>query len=103
MLLFFATLLVSTVDVPAAHGASCVVRALERPADASEVLVADGSDRREDQAASRRPHAPMPLATARFAFSPRLVSCALYAPPALGPRAQASLPSSQRDPPDSLA
>jgi len=27
MLLFFATLLVSTADVPAAHGASCVVRA----------------------------------------------------------------------------
>ncbi|HKZ32266.1 MAG TPA: hypothetical protein VJ648_07905 [Vicinamibacteria bacterium] len=103
MLLFFATLLVSTADVPAAHGASCVVRALERLADAPKVLVADGSAHREDRAASRRAHAPVSPPATRFAFSPQLLAHALYTPPALGPRAQASTPSSQRDPPDSLA
>jgi len=103
MLFSLLTLFVSAAEVPAANGASCLLPAPGRHESALAAFVVDASARREDQAASRRAHAPAALPAARFAFSPRLLSCALYAPPALGPREQAALPSSQRDPPDSLA
>jgi hypothetical protein len=102
MLLFFLTLFVSAADVPAAQEASSVGRVPERHTSAPS-LVADGFTHREDRAASRRAQTPPALPAARFAFSPRLQASTLYAPPALAPRAQAATPSSQRDPPDSLA
>ena len=103
MIVCLLTLVVSAARVPAAHGASCVVLVPERHADAPSALVVDESARREDRAASRRDQTPASLPAGRFTLSPRLLARALYTPPALGPRAQAATPGSERDPPDSLA
>jgi hypothetical protein len=103
MLVLFLTLFVSAAELQAAHGVSCVGRGPGQGADAASALAVDRLDHREDQAAGRRLHAPPALPAARFAFPPPLPACAFYAPPALGPRQQTATPSSQRDPPDSLA
>ncbi len=103
MVAFFLTLVVSAADVPAERGAACVVRALERHADAPMAYEPNVPAHPEERAASRRAHVPASLPVSRIGFYPRLVSRAPYTPPALAPRAQAATPSSQRDPPHSLA
>jgi len=50
-----------------------------------------------------RTKAPLALPSADFRISPLVCHGPTYVPPALAPRAPAATPSSQRDPPDSLA
>jgi hypothetical protein len=93
---------VSMTEMPSEHPSSCVRRALQHcKAAAVSLATRRPADDREKTAV--RTKAPLALPSAVFRISPLVCSCATYVPPALAPRAAAATPSSQRDPPDSLA
>jgi hypothetical protein len=97
---FLLAAVVSMTEGPSAHPASCVRRALTH-CRAAAVALATPADEREKTAL--RTKAPLAPPSAVFRISPLVCLCATYVPPALAPRAPAATPSSQRDPPDSLA
>src|SRR5262245_66688892 len=89
-------------EMPSAHTASCVRRALEHGKAAAVALAKPrAADDREKTAL--RTKAPLALPSAVFRISPLVCHGPTYVPPALAPRAPAATPSSQRDPPISLA
>jgi hypothetical protein len=99
---FLLAAVVSMTEVPSAHPASCIRRALTHSRAAAVALATlRPADEREKTAL--RTKAPLALPSAVVRISPLVSLCATYVPPALAPRAPAATPSSQRDPPDSLA
>jgi hypothetical protein len=99
---FLLAAVVSMTEVPSAHPASCIHRALTH-CRAAAVALATLRPADEPEKTALRTKAPLALPSAVFRISPLVCLCATYVPPALAPRAQAASPSSQRDPPDSLA
>jgi hypothetical protein len=99
---FLLAAVVSMAEVSPAHPPSCVSRALQHCKAAALALAARRpADDREKSAL--RTKAPLALPSPVFRISPLVCHCATYVPPALAPRAAAATPSSQRDPPGSLA
>jgi hypothetical protein len=99
---FLLAAVVSMTEVPSSHPASCIRRALmHRRAAADALATLRPADEREKTAL--RTKAPLALPSSDFRISPLVCLCATYVPPALALRAPAATPSSQRDPPDSLA
>jgi hypothetical protein len=99
---FLLAAVVSMTEMPSAHTACCVRRALEHGKAAAVALAKPrAADDREKTAL--RTKAPLALPAAVFRISPLVCHGPTYVPPALAPRAPAATPSSQRDPPDSPA
>jgi len=92
----------STANVPAAHGPCCVRRATPRTEAARAALatVAPAAPREKTAVRTEAPQAE-PATVFRVTLQRR--PCDAYAAPALAPRAPAATPSSQRDPPEPLA
>jgi hypothetical protein len=99
---FLLAAVVSMTEGSSAHPDSCVRRELThcRAAAIALATLRPGDDREKTAV---RTKAPLALPSAVFRISPLVCHCATYVPPALAPRAPAATPSSQRDPPDSLA
>jgi hypothetical protein len=99
---FLLAAVVSMTELPSGHSATCVRRALQHGRAAAAALTTlRAADDREKTAV--RTKAPLAVPSAVVRISPLVCRCATYVPPALAPRAPAATPSSQRDPPDSLA
>jgi hypothetical protein len=99
---FLLAAVVSMTEMPSAHPASCVRRALLH-CKAAAVALATPRPADEREKTALRTKAPLALPSADFRISPLVCHGPTYVPPALAPRAPAATPSSQRDPPDSLA
>jgi hypothetical protein len=70
---------------------------------AAAVALAQPRAADEREKTALRTKAPLALPSAVFRIAPLVCHGPTYVPPALAPRAPAATPSSQRDPPDSLA
>ena len=99
---FLLAAVVSMTEMPSAHPASCVRRALQH-CQAAAIALARQRPADDREKTALRTKAPLALPSAVFRISPLVCHCPTYVPPALAPRAPAATPSSQRDPPASLA
>jgi hypothetical protein len=99
---FLLAAVLSTADVSAVHGPCCVRRANPRTEAAAAALATVAPAGTHEKTAVRT-EAPQAEPTTVFRVALQRRPCESYVAPALAPRAPAATPSSQRDPPDSLA